>query len=268
MSSADVQTSDPLLTLRRRIDQIDSELLRLLNRRASLALEVATLKSVAQDTATYYRPDREAQLLRRLRAENAGPLEAEQVVQLFREIVSACRSLEQVLVVGYLQSGALATLRRQFGHFVTARSCADEAQLLATLARGELDLALLPEPGDGQCLSQQWLDPSLSICGLVQDPVEQPRRFLVFGRQTTEPTGTDETALLWPGCEQPPSPLPPGVQPTVTVSCRLASGDPAVYARCRGHQDDPAQSAAIRGLLSGVAGARILGSFPKLVDDC
>ncbi|MEC9341826.1 MAG: chorismate mutase, partial [Pseudomonadota bacterium] len=157
--------SDSLRDARQRIDSLDDELLALLNRRAALALEVAELKSGSGGAATYYRPEREAQLLRRLLAANAGPLGAHQVVQLFREIVSACRSLEQVLTIGYLQATALEPLGRYFGRFVKPVACADESALLDAVASRDLDLGFIPEPRQGQILSARWREPQLHICG-------------------------------------------------------------------------------------------------------
>ena len=85
-------------TIRREIDALDAELLELLNRRGRRALEVAAVKDCKAEPR-YYRPERETALLRRLVAANGGPLSDEEVMRLFREIVSTCRALEQRLEI-------------------------------------------------------------------------------------------------------------------------------------------------------------------------
>ena len=100
--------------MRREIDALDAELLTLLNRRAAAVLEVAAIKSRQADEPRYYRPEREAALLRRLAARNEGPLPDAEAVRLFREIVSTCRTLEQRPAIACTTvAGACAAL----GHF-------------------------------------------------------------------------------------------------------------------------------------------------------
>ena len=100
--------------MRREIDALDADLLTLLNRRAAAVLEVAAIKSRQADEPRYYRPEREAALLRRLAALNEGPLPDAEAVRLFREIVSTCRTLEQRPAIACTTvAGACAAL----GHF-------------------------------------------------------------------------------------------------------------------------------------------------------
>ena len=88
--------------LRDRIDNLDSELLRLINERAGCAQQVAQVKTAEDPDTVFYRPEREAQVLRRIMALNKGPLDSEEVARLFREIMSACLALEQPIKVAYL----------------------------------------------------------------------------------------------------------------------------------------------------------------------
>ena len=73
------------------IDQLDGELLRLLNRRAAIACEIAVLK-LASGTAAYD-PDREAQVLAGIAGQNQGPLEAQSVLAIFSSIIHETRRL-------------------------------------------------------------------------------------------------------------------------------------------------------------------------------
>ena len=100
--------------IRREIDALDAELLDLLNRRGRAVLEVASVKS-REAEPRYYRPEREAALLRRLAAMNEGPLPDVEVMRLFREIVSTCRTLEQRLVIGCTTVGEACAAAGHFG---------------------------------------------------------------------------------------------------------------------------------------------------------
>jgi len=90
--------NDAIKTLRDRIDAIDQQLLELMNQRASLAREIGELKG----DGPIYRPEREAQVIARLRSANPGPLPADAIGHLFTELISACRALEQALSVAFL----------------------------------------------------------------------------------------------------------------------------------------------------------------------
>lgn len=102
--------------LRANIDRIDDKLLTLLNQRARLAVQIGQRKHHARDSI--YNPGREKRILERLLASNEGPLQAESIRPIFREIISACLSLEKELRVAFL--GPLGTFshqaaRAQFG---------------------------------------------------------------------------------------------------------------------------------------------------------
>jgi chorismate mutase/prephenate dehydratase len=89
--------TDPLKQIRDQIDAFDARLVELLNARARLAQSIGHLKQ-----GSAYRPEREAQVLERVRALNKGPLSAEALGRLYVEIMSACRALETELTVAYL----------------------------------------------------------------------------------------------------------------------------------------------------------------------
>ena len=86
--------------LRNEIDAIDTDLLRLLSRRAELAQQIGHSKS--KTAAQFFTPERERQIFERLLENNTGPLPPEAVRAIFREIISASRALEQPLKVAYL----------------------------------------------------------------------------------------------------------------------------------------------------------------------
>ncbi len=85
---------DEINRLRQLIDQIDSDLLRLLNDRSSIALKIGEIKKLYK--IPVYDPDREKQILERLISENRGPLDKNAVIRLFERIIDEARSLERI----------------------------------------------------------------------------------------------------------------------------------------------------------------------------
>ena len=106
--------------LRRRIDQLDEEILRLVNERIEWAKEVGALKSKSGDKAVY-RPEREAQILHRLTEINSGPLRPPQLQTIFREVISIARaaeSLPRVAVLGPAGTYSQSAVIKHFGREV------------------------------------------------------------------------------------------------------------------------------------------------------
>src|SRR5215472_3128270 len=90
-----------LAGIRKRIDAIDTQLQDLIAERARLARDVGTSKRAA-GTAEYYRPERESEILAAVLKRNQGPLSDEEMVRLFREIMSACLAQQEPLKVAFL----------------------------------------------------------------------------------------------------------------------------------------------------------------------
>ncbi|HTJ55216.1 MAG TPA: prephenate dehydratase [Nitrosospira sp.] len=167
--------SDQLKYLRDRIDAIDSELLKLMSARAGLAREIGQIKN-----GMAYRPEREAQVLARLCELNPGPLTDGQVVRLFTEIMSLCRSMEEPLTVAYLgPQGTFseeAALKR-FGSVVTALPCTSIDDVFRKVESGGAGYGVVPvenstEGGVGRTLDLLLQTP-LKVCGEVALPIHQ-----------------------------------------------------------------------------------------------
>lgn len=107
-----------LESIRQQIDDTDREVQRLLNKRTELAQEVAKVKIANGEVSDFYRPEREASVLRQVIERNEGPLDAKEMARLFREIMSACLAAEKPLLVAYLGpegSFTQAATLKQFG---------------------------------------------------------------------------------------------------------------------------------------------------------
>ena len=87
--------NDDLNKLRRKIDNLDKDLVKILNKRAELAKTIKKIKDSIGET-DIFKPSREAQILRSLKKINKGPLLAQHLQSIYREIMSACLSLEKI----------------------------------------------------------------------------------------------------------------------------------------------------------------------------
>ncbi|MFY7973689.1 MAG: chorismate mutase, partial [Rubrivivax sp.] len=166
-----------LLQLREHIDALDRELLSLLNRRATLALEVGELKR--QHGGVAFRPEREAQVIDGLKAVNAGPLAQDSVAPIWREIMSACRALETPTRVAYLgPSGTFSELAAlgYFGSSIERVPCASIDEVFRTASAGAADFGVVPVENSTEGAVNRSLDlflqTPLKICGELSIPIK------------------------------------------------------------------------------------------------
>ena len=152
--------------IRREIDALDAELLDLLNRRARTTFRVAAVKD-GETEPRYYRPEREAALLRRIAAANPGPFSDREATRLFREIVSSCRTLEQRLVIGCATVGEACAAIGHFGGAVDIRSLPDAAQALDAVGSAGCDYAMIEfsRAGLASRVMAGLRERGLSLCG-------------------------------------------------------------------------------------------------------
>ena len=171
---------EALAAVREQIDGIDSTLLELLNRRAQCAREVGEIKARFGDDGFIYRPEREAQVLRRLQDLNQGPLADETITRLFREVMSACLALEQPIGVAFL--GPLGTFSesaavKQFGHAARLLPEASIDDVFRAVEAGHADYAVVPVENSTEGAIGRTLDlllgTSLKICGEVVVRIHQ-----------------------------------------------------------------------------------------------
>lgn len=161
--------------LRSRIDALDEQIQTLINARARCAAEVAEVKTGQGEDTHFYRPEREAAILRRVSVRNTGPLPDEEMVRLFREIISACLALEKPLTIAYLgpegtftQAAAL----KQFGHSVQTLALDSLDDVFREVAAGTADYGVVPVENSTEGVISHTLDlfqqSQLNICGEVE----------------------------------------------------------------------------------------------------
>ena len=88
--------------LRNQIDKIDKDILKLIQKRANIAIKVGDIKNKNNPGKTLYKPERESSILRNILKSNEGPVSDERIRVIYKELISACLSLEEGLKVGYL----------------------------------------------------------------------------------------------------------------------------------------------------------------------
>lgn len=165
----------PLAELRARIDAIDEQILQLINQRATCAIEVAKTKIAEGESGTFYRPDRESLVLRRIRELNRGPLSDETAMRFFRELMSACLALEKPLDVAFLGPEGTFTQQaaiKHFGHAVNAVPAATIAEIFNAVENEHCQFGVVPVENSTEGVVSHTLDrfvsSPLKICGEVE----------------------------------------------------------------------------------------------------
>jgi chorismate mutase / prephenate dehydratase len=169
-----------LLEIRKQIDSVDERIQSLLNERAGLAKKVGLSKNAEGRTVDFYRPEREAQVLRAVLERNKGPLRNEEVVRLFREIMSACLAQQEPLKIAFL--GPEGTFSQQavfkhFGHSVRALPLGTINEVFHEVHAGNADFGVVPIENSTEGTVNNTLDmfitSPLKICGEIELRIQQ-----------------------------------------------------------------------------------------------
>lgn len=162
--------------LREKIDGIDDQLVKLISERATCAQQVAEVKKSTEDSVdTFYRPEREAEVMRKIIASNPGPLADEEMARLVREVMSACLALEKPIHVAYLgpegtftQAAAL----KHFGHSAVARPMSAIDEVFREVAASAVNFGVVPVENSTEGVVNHTLDnfmgSGVQICGEVE----------------------------------------------------------------------------------------------------
>lgn len=189
---------DLILQLRSRIDEIDGHILRLVSERAQCAHDIG----VAKGEGAVYRPEREAQVLQRLKDMNPGPLPDDAVAHLFTEIISTCRALERGMRVAYLGprgTYSQEAVAKHFGSRVDAVACATIEEVFRAVESGNAGHGVVPvenstEGGVGTTLDH-LLTTELRICGEVLLPIHHCLLSTAAGQQAVQTVYAHAQAL-------------------------------------------------------------------------
>jgi chorismate mutase/prephenate dehydratase len=164
-----------LRSIRERIDEIDARIHGLLNERARFAQQVGISKTKDGKAVDFYRPEREAQVLRTALKRNRGPLRDEEIARLFREIMSACLAQQEPLKVAFLgPEGTFtqAAVFKQFGSSVRALPLPEIDEVFHEVEAGVADFGVVPIENSTEGTVNHTLDmflgSPLKICGEVE----------------------------------------------------------------------------------------------------
>ncbi len=162
-----------LAVYRKQIDQIDGDILALMNKRITAAKSIGTIKSTLEEP-DFYRPEREAQVLRRLKSMNNGPLDDFGVESLYREIMSVTRGMEAGLSVSVLgPKGTYTELaaRQHFGSAVEIIYSPDIDEIFRSTESGQTNFAVVPvensTEGGVNATLDRLITTSLLICSEI-----------------------------------------------------------------------------------------------------
>jgi chorismate mutase / prephenate dehydratase len=161
--------------VRGQIDSIDEKIHALINDRARLAQQVGISKTREGRTVDFYRPEREAQVLRMARERNSGPLPDAEILRLFREIMSACLAQQEPLKVAFLGPEGTFTqtaVLTHFGHSVRALPLASIDEVFHEVEAASADFGVVPIENSTEGTVNHTLDrfllSPLKICGEVE----------------------------------------------------------------------------------------------------
>ena len=164
-----------LANIRDSIDAIDARIHALLNERARFAQLVGISKSASGKAVDFYRPEREAEVLRMALKRNQGPLRDEEIARLFREIMSACLAQQEPLKVAFLgPEGTFtqAAVLKHFGSSVRALPLPAIDEVFHEVEGGIADFGVVPIENSSEGTVNHTLDmfltSALKICGEVE----------------------------------------------------------------------------------------------------
>jgi len=222
---------------RSRISEHDNQILHLLNQRAEAALRIGDLKR-RQDAPSYV-PEREAAILNRLTAASRGPLPAQAIVSVWREILSACRALESPLTVAYLAPQGTFTHQAacdRFGESVEYHGSRTIAEVFEDVERGRAHFGVVPvensTDGAVNVTLDRLVETELMICGeltleIAQHLLSRARDLREIKRVLSHPQGLGQ-CRGWLAANLPDVPVEETT--STAAAAELAASDTTVAA--------------------------------------
>ena len=176
----DVANAPDLAEIRKRIDAIDLQIQTLINERATIAQLVGQTKGELAAAVDYYRPEREAEVLRGVLERNQGPMSDQEMLRLFREIMSACLAQQEPLKIGFLGPEGTFTqtaVYKHFGHSVRALPFGTIDEVFQEVESGAADFGVVPIENSTEGTVNNTLDmfltSPLKIGGEIELKIEQ-----------------------------------------------------------------------------------------------
>lgn len=189
----DPRNSEALDDIRRQIDDIDEQLQALISARARLALAIGETKfpepaGLSKSPRDYYRPEREADILRKAVARNSGPLKDDEIVRLFREVMSACLAQQEPLKVAFLGpegTFSQAAVLKQFGHSVRTLAVPSIEEVFHDVEAGIADFGVVPVENSTEGTVSNTLDMLMTTPLQISGEIELRIRQHLLGRMAS-----------------------------------------------------------------------------------
>ena len=172
---ADKENRTSLDHVRQKIDALDAQIQALISDRARLACAVRESKGELDNAVDYYRPEREAQVLKAVRERNEGPISDAEMLRLFREIMSVCLAQQEPLKIAFLGPEGTFTqqaVHRHFGHSVQTIGVTGIDDVFMQVESTEADFGVVPVENSNQGIVShtldRFVDSDLKICGEIE----------------------------------------------------------------------------------------------------
>lgn len=161
-----------LKELRKRIDSLDSRIVKLLNRRSEVILDIGKLKG--RTKGSIYVPDREKDVYRNIASSNKGPMSNGSLKAVFREVMSSALWLERPIAIAYLGPEFTFThiaSMKKFGSSLAYNSCSTITDVFSEVDKGRADYGVVPIEnsieGAVNHTLDMFIDSELKICSEV-----------------------------------------------------------------------------------------------------
>lgn len=170
-------SDDPLDPIRQKIDSIDKAILDLIEERARCALSIAKIKSTQSDPI-YYRPEREAKILREILTQHDSLLDSKTIARIFKELISGCLNLQKPIRVAYLgPKGTFSQIATEahFGQAIDSIPQSGIDDIFDAVLKGSVDYGVVPiensTAGSITLTLDQLIHTPLHICGEIELPI-------------------------------------------------------------------------------------------------
>lgn len=200
--SSKTRDTGGLTEIRQRINEIDERLQALINERATIAQQIGIAKGDHGCAVDYYAPEREAEVLRNVLQRNEGPMRDEEMLRLFREIMSACLAQQEPLKIGFLgPEGTFAqtAVFKHFGHSVRALAFHTIDEVFHEVECGAADFGVVPTEnsteGSVNHTLDMFLNSPLKISGEIELKIEQHLMGKMRGLENIERICAHEQSL-------------------------------------------------------------------------
>jgi len=274
--------------LRKRIDELDSRIVSLLNERYRTVKKVGAFKKGT--AGAIYVPERERKVYEKVCRLNDGPMKDVTLFAIYREIMSGALALEQGLRIAYFGSeGSFTHLAAvtKFGNSVLYQPEQSVKSILEQVASGKCDYGCIPEgvllegldPDSLAFFSSGKVSICAEICGKaisVSDAASAVPRYFIVGIQSTRETGDDKTSLFFALPDRPGAlfdALAPFKDEATSLhiagSCPAKREDPSQECKycflvdLEGHLDNEKTVRLLGKLQSKTLSLVPLGSYPR-----